>query len=674
MTFYYGVLMQISNLRIKGFKSFGPDGVDINLKHKLSAFIGLNSSGKTTALEALRKLFGSSLSERMLVREDFHIGKDKDPDDITESQLSIEAKILFSDDESEQEAVVLYFGDMVVDAQGKDPYIRIRLEAKWTKSEIQPDGEVEFQTFFIKVADNEQETTEDKVVLKPHLRHLIHILYVPAIRKPSEQIKYASGSILYRILRKIQWNDAFKEAFDGKIKDINESFKGLDEFGVIDDVIKSVWGRFHKDKRYKDTTLGFSSSTSDEILKKLEITFSPTGTHKQFQIHELGDGYRSMFYLTLVCALLEIEEQLSNQSEDNTLQATRPLLTILAIEEPENHIAPQLLGRVVKILNKISKQDHSQVLLSSHTPSIIKRIDPESILHFRITDNYESEVNKIILPEKEDDAYKYIKQAIQNYPEIYFARLVVIGEGDTEEVIFNKFMEIEEVDFDDNIITFAPLGHRFVNHVWRLLETLHIPYITLLDLDLERNGGGWGRVKYILKELIEIGVDKNQLLVLKDNSILTDERLGAMHGFGLDEPSIEMMYMWLQRLNTYDVYFSEPLDLDFLMLKNYTEFYKNAIPENGGPQIPDKTTYPDKFQEKLEAGVKATLKSDSAMGDTYSEEDRELMIWYNYHFLGRGKPTTHILALSSMTDDVITEATPDLFKTLFNRIKVLLAE
>jgi len=45
--------MQISNLRISGFRSFGLDVVDIPLVSKMSTFIGLNSSGKTTALEAL---------------------------------------------------------------------------------------------------------------------------------------------------------------------------------------------------------------------------------------------------------------------------------------------------------------------------------------------------------------------------------------------------------------------------------------------------------------------------------------------------------------------------------------------------------------------------------------------------------------------------------------------
>ena len=39
--------MKISNLRIKGFKSFGiNEGVNIPLNNNLAAFIGLNSAGK----------------------------------------------------------------------------------------------------------------------------------------------------------------------------------------------------------------------------------------------------------------------------------------------------------------------------------------------------------------------------------------------------------------------------------------------------------------------------------------------------------------------------------------------------------------------------------------------------------------------------------------------------
>src|SRR5690606_18985773 len=242
------------------------------------------------------------------------------------------------------------------------------------------------------------------------------------------------------------------------------------------------------------------------------------------------------------------------EEDEETIGVTRPLLTLLAIEEPENHIAPQLLGRVIKILKTIAEKENSQVLLSSHTPAVIKRLDPQCILHFRITEDYETEVNPILLPEKTDESYKYVKEAVQNYPEIYFARLVVIGEGDSEEVIFNRLMSVMDVDFDDNIITFAPLGHRFVNHIWKLLKALNIPYITLLDLDKEREGGGWGRVKYALKQLIEIGVDRNELLHLGDGTILSDEQLGKMHTWQI-EKNDSAVQSCIELLKEYDVFY-----------------------------------------------------------------------------------------------------------------------
>ncbi len=359
--------MKISALKIKGYKSFGPEGVTISLHDKLGAFIGQNSAGKTSALEALRKLFGSSLSEREIYRQDFHIGKNENPDDITERELSIEVRINFS--EEEQEAVPHFFSNMVVDDLLGDLYMRIRLEATWKKSDLIPQGEIEVKTYFIKTSEDELEQEDSKQLFPNHFRSLIQILYVPAIRKPTDQLKYASGSILYRVLRKIKWSDDFKEDFDEKINEINEAFKGLPEFNTVQTSITEFWQKFHKDERYRDTALGFGGSDFDTVLKKLEITFSPTVTHKLFSIDELGEGYRSLFYLTLVCSLLDVEEKLAEEEDLETIGVTRPLLTILAIEEPENHIAPQLLGRVIKILKTIAKKENSQVILSSHTPA-----------------------------------------------------------------------------------------------------------------------------------------------------------------------------------------------------------------------------------------------------------------------------------------------------------------
>ena len=62
---------------------------------------------------------------------------------------------------------------------------------------------------------------------------------------------------------------------------------------------------------------------------------------------------------------------------------------------------------------------------------------------------------------------------------------------------------------DPSFVSVVPLGGRHVNHFWRLLTDLSIPYVTLLDLDRERETGGWA-VKYVLDQLIAVGRPRNQ--------------------------------------------------------------------------------------------------------------------------------------------------------------------
>ena len=52
-----------------------------------------------------------------------------------------------------------------------------------------------------------------------------------------------------------------------------------------------------------------------------------------------------------------------------------------------------------------------------------------------------SVVNKLVLPDKESDAYKYVKNAVIAYPELYFSSLIILGEGDSEEIIIPFFLK-----------------------------------------------------------------------------------------------------------------------------------------------------------------------------------------------------------------------------------------
>ncbi len=45
----------------------------------------------------------------------------------------------------------------------------------------------------------------------------------------------------------------------------------------------------------------------------------------------------------------------------------------MAVEEPENHIAPHLLGRLINNLNNIAIKNNAQTIITSHSASIIKK-------------------------------------------------------------------------------------------------------------------------------------------------------------------------------------------------------------------------------------------------------------------------------------------------------------
>ncbi|KPQ43832.1 MAG: hypothetical protein MPEBLZ_01613 [Candidatus Methanoperedens nitroreducens] len=272
------------------------------------------------------------------------------------------------------------------------------------------------------------------------IRSNIQMIYVPAIREPSHQLKNASGTILWRILNGINWPEDINEQINDHMKPVNSIFDNQDGVKQVQKIIQTQWQSFHKDSRYTETKIKFTNSDLNSILNKIDIEFSPTEIPKSYNINSLGEGLKSLFYLSLVNSLLEIEFISQTESaEEKAFNLLPPALTILAVEEPENHIAPQLLGRIIDNLYQISKKKNSQVILTSHSPSIIKRIKPESIRHLRISkENLCTKINKILLPNAIDEAHKYVKEAVTCYSEIYFARLVIFGEGDTESIIIPK--------------------------------------------------------------------------------------------------------------------------------------------------------------------------------------------------------------------------------------------
>lgn len=675
--------MRLKKLKVYNYRSFG-DEETINF-NDLTTFIGNNSSGKTTALSALQKLFGATVYERTLVRSDFHLSKDEKADEIETKDLYIEAIFEFPELEkgADSNAIPIMFKQLTIDDEGDAPYLRIRLEATWNRG-VTLEGSIDTKICYIKQSENE-ETIIDSNKTNVNNKDLqrISLIYVPASRNPASQLKNVSDSILYRVLANINWTDDVKSGIASKSKEFEEEFEKEEGVKLIKDSIRTEWAKYHNDLRYSKAELKFNNPDMETILKKVDIEFAPTVIEKSYKIDELGDGLKSLFYISLVNSLLSLEEKILEENNNDELshksfKLVPPICTILALEEPENHISPQLLGKVINNIKNISRQNNCQAIISSHSPSIVSRIEPANIRYFRITQpNLKTEVRELDLPSKDvysEEEYKYIKNGVIAYPELYFANLVILGEGDSEEILLPKMIEVLDDKIDTKSISIVPLGGRHVNHFWRLLNQLNIPFITLLDLDRERYLGGWGRVKYICDELIKIKkITKEEIEQSNDINMLGN--FDEMQNW--DVENIDEMNKWIKFLENYNIYFSSPLDIDFLMITNFKDEYLKILDDNEGPYIPgigkikdlkDVDKRCEDYNKRLENDVKDVLKEKSSCGNTFNIEEKELMIWYKYFFLTRGKPTTHRVALLNIEDDKLIKNMPEVFQKIKNNI------
>ncbi len=687
--------MKLKKLKLFNYRCFGPEELIIELDD-LTSFIGNNSAGKSAALSALNCIFSENSVDRILKKSDFHFSECNEPNAQT---LYIETVFEFDDLEDQgnnsDTAIPLFFKSMVVSDSTSLPYLRIRLEATWEQTSS-AEGSIESRIYYITAPESEANITDDKKKLASRKEiEQIRFIYIPAVRDPSKHIKNVSGSMLHRLMKCINWQKLTVNSIKSKLTELNNILLSEEAVSEISESVKENWNIYGSDDRYSNAHLCFNNNDIDSVVNNTEVIFQDGTGENQFKIDELGDGLRSLFYISLVSSILDLEIKLNKErlkQSESSLNLVPPFLSIIAIEEPENHIAPHLIGKLIANILCIAKKCNAQILLTSHSTSIIRRIEPDRLRYFRIEHkkndcgaiDYSTSVRRITLPDEESESeqYKYIKEAVKAYPELYFAKLVILGEGDSEEILLPRFLSAKSTNIDEGGISIVPLGGRHVNHFWRLLNDLKIPHITLLDLDLGRYGGGFGRIKYVLKQLIHISALKYEDIILKnDNCHMTLEQLDSMDSW--KNFDLECIKSWTDFLEKYHVYFSAPLDIDFMMLESYEQTYMSILSMKEGPRyaknesdtkksylVSEADKHNDKtsieYQQRISDGIKSTLKNKGGDGDCYTEKQKELMIWYSYFFLQRGKPSTHIEMISRISDDELLNGMPDVIKRLID--------
>lgn len=640
--------MKLAHLRICNFRCFGNVATEIGLDDT-TFILGPNGTGKTAILQALARMFSLDPALRKIRHSDFHIATDEAPDAAPEERrLWIEADFDFPelelDDEGAMPAVPGNFAHMLMVDDDEAVRVRFRLAAT-----LDQDGDIEETFTYVTKTDDAGVPTEESRASKQD-RNAIQVHYLPARRDPSDHISYSSNALLGRALRAADWSGE-RAAIGDLTAQITAALTGNAAIESIGESLTTIWSQLHKGQFFADPGVSFEQSEIDTLLRHLSLTFTPGHGEPLVDFSRLSDGQQSLLYISLVLAMREISDKvLAGELSAFDIDKLRPaIFTLIAVEEPENSLSPHYLGRIVRAVSEFAKGQNTQALVATHAPSLLRRVAPETIRYLRLDGNRRTVVTRVVLPQNADAA-KYVREGVQAFPELYFSRFVILGEGDSEEVVLPRLLGARGILTDDASISIVPLGGRHVNHFWRLLHALGIPHATLLDLDLARYQGGWGRIKYAAKQRLKYGDI--------ENAGIDDDDIAGIPAWDSDLGLLGDDDDWIEYFADRGIFFSSPLDLDFMMIEAFGEVYK----------IDD-----DEREEPDESTLKAVLgKKHDTVDGQYSDEQLELFDAYHRRFKIGSKPAWHIRAMAALDDAELAADMPAVMTALIDYVETAL--
>ncbi|MTI18570.1 hypothetical protein E1162_15095 [Rhodobacteraceae bacterium RKSG542] len=655
--------MYIESLKLRNFKCFGEIPEVIELQDDLTVFVGANGSGKTSILNALQRLFGPTSAERRLTRSDVHFGPnevagsepaDKAADDpftyVQSKEIEIEVTLAFPELEDQDNSVIPeVFNAMSASGVGQPLKAKIRLEATWQWG-IEED-DIEQSLYWITSLEDVPFGDDDiaKIPLKPNERRRIQIRYLPATRDSAAVTRSALKELL-------SWLEKFGDWSGGQAP-MNQQWEELqalfDEMPAIREVTQNLtqnWRRLFDGPHLSEAGFVVLSREIQKALKDLSVSLKNGADGRAHSISELSEGQASLFYVALVFTLLKLDDELAHERKEGfkEVDELRPWFTILILEEPENHLSPFYLSRMIRLMLEFADRSSGMGILTTHSPGALRRVKPEQVRYVRhCAHNLNSAVRSIPMPEKRDEAHKFIYEAVRSHPELYFSKLVILGEGRSEEIVLPKLAAAwnPKLELDPAFVAFVPLGGRHVNHFWKLLEALQIPYVTLLDWDLGRYQAGAYRLKYAVNQLYAIG---------REREGIADPRTFDQ----VCNPATPKTFNdWWQFVNTQDVFYSIQLDLDMMMITAFEEQYLQIADLQELGEVAD---YEKSVFGKGGRGV--AEYPPEAVPPTAQQ-----LAIYDKLFKKGSKPVSHIEAIELVSDADLRAGCPTTLRDLFSR-------
>lgn len=453
----------LKKVRIHGFRGLINFEMDLE---PITVITGTNNAGKTSFLKALQIVFGNI---SFLSKEDFSIINETINDKIVIDVLIIPVDENFKQVENFSEEWETLFTEekITIEAAGNQSInLRTCVTIDNLKNTIKTKQYI--QDEWVEYKDVAGLNWYDTVngVEKTFFYENIPFFYINADRDIIEDIKLKS-SYLGKLLSNIEYAPADILSIEAQIKALNEqAVNSSDILSRIEASLKEL------DTAMDNVNNGVNISPFPKKVRDLNKGISIQYSDFSMEYHGMGTRSWSSL-LTLKSFVTQFSQSLEALGE--------PFYPIVAIEEPEAHLHPNAQKKLYSQIASIP----GQKIISTHSTYIAASANLNEIRNvYKNSEGVQCGKTDTDLLGQED-IRKINRQVINTRGELFFSKVVVFFEGETEEQALPIFAQKHfGKSFSDLGIDFVGVGGcgNYLTFI-RFAESFNIPYLIFSDAE-----------------------------------------------------------------------------------------------------------------------------------------------------------------------------------------------
>ena len=209
-----------------------------------------------------------------------------------------------------------------------------------------------------------------------------------------------------------------------------------------------------------------------------------------------GHGLQRTLVMTLLQILAEIQSEPAPDPEYENPQALLPRSVILAVEEPELYMHPQMERKMSAVLYRLSTQPNFQVICTTHSPVFLDMEKSHKSLVRVVKDDYrmvtffqvQADIFLGMDGQEEKARLKFVATFNPTVNEIFFARRVVLLEEYSALVAIQKGAELlglfgRHPGLQRDVTLIDCVGKGNIPMFQKVLNHFEIPYTIIHDED-----------------------------------------------------------------------------------------------------------------------------------------------------------------------------------------------